>query len=370
MTSKLLLPTKPSDNRPVRHHHCDSHWKFDVITEWDKVFDGKNTRKWQHHVENAEETNVFLHPVLARIWVDTYLPLRNLKPVFIWAHSGNGNTGLMPMVLWKRNWKNAFKKMLIPIGYSDFDYHDPIFTEKPSDAEYDRFWEELLNRLNEFGADETSIDGVVRTSRNAEWEETEICPFLDLGSLNTEEDLLKFLKTSLRGDIRRQIRRLNGIGTLSLRHYHSWEEASATFERFMTQHSLRWPNAYKAPGFHKRLLQDGLSSGSVDFSSLNVGDRPIAWHLGFHHNGHYYYYMPCGDHKFSQYSPVKVHLFKLISNSIQQGDILFDHLRGDETYKGGWSNGSRHVHHFTRTSCRPLSILKCKLSDGAHRLSR
>lgn len=329
---------------------------------------GEIVKEWQDIAKYAQQPNVFFNPEIANSWIRTYRCLRKIEPVFVRAISSNGNIAFLPMVLWYRNWKNAFVKTIIPVGYSDFDYHDPIFSKKTSDAEYDSFWEELLYRLEGFGADEICTDGVRHSNDSGIWEKGEICPFLELRNLDSEEDLLKFLKTSLRGDIRRQIRRINEIGELSLKHYNSWEEASATFDKFITEHSLRWPNAYKAPEFHKHLLQDGLPSGLVDFSSLNAGNQPIAWHLGFHHNGHFYYYMPCGDHKFSQYSPVKVHLFKLISNSIQQGDILFDHLRGDETYKGGWSNGSRHVYNRRIVNNRISSKLKFAMTNIAHRI--
>lgn len=345
----------------------NSNWNFKIISSWDDVFDGKNVRKWQDHVENAEETHVFFHPLLARIWVDTYRPLRDIRPVFIWAYDKNGNAALMPMVLWRRNWKNAFKKMLIPFGYSDFDYHDPIFSKKPSDTEYDAFWEELLERLERFGADEISIDGVVRTSHHTEWEETEICPGLSLADIHSSEELLKFLKPNLRMNIKRRTKRLSEMGELTLKEFKSWDEASGFFEVFMKAHSEHWPNAYKAPGFHKNILQHGLSTDIVTFSALCIGDRPVAGHLGFRFRGRFYYYMTAFDRELSKLAPASIHLFRLIEDSIGRGLEVYDHLRGDETYKGGWSNQDQYVHHFTRKSRRPASMLRLALSDAAHK---
>lgn len=345
-------------------------WTFDILSDWEEVFDEKNTDRWLRHVENAEETHVFFHPLLAKIWVKTYRPLRNISPVFVWADNGQGNTVIMPMAIWKRNWKNAFIKTIVPLGHSDYDYHDPIFLKRPSDEEYDSYWDALLNKLAAFGADEIAIDGMVRTSHHREWEETEICPGLNLEEIHNADDLLKFLKPNLRMNIKRRTKRLGEMGELTLREYKSWVEASGFFETFMKAHSEHWPNAYKAPGFHRNILQYGLPTDIVTFSALCIGERPVAGHLGFRFRGRFYYYMTAFDRDLSKLAPASIHLFKLIEDSIGRGLKVYDHLRGDETYKGGWSNQDQYVHHFRRTSPRPLSVLKRTLSDAAHRLSK
>lgn len=86
------------------------------------------------------------------------------------------------------------------------------------------------------------------------------------------------------------------------------------------------------------MLIEGLG-GATHFSTLNIEDKPIAWHLGFEYAGIYYYYMPAGDHEYSKYSPTKIHLYYLIKRAIINGLYKYDHLRGEETYKQGWSNG-------------------------------
>ncbi len=178
---------------------------------------------------------------------------------------------------------------------------------------------------------------------------------------------MKFFKTSLRGDLRRQMRRLEEIGPLKFKEYNSWEEIPAeTFHRFMHQHSLRWPNAYKAPHFHENLLREGLKTGVTHFSTLSVGDAEIAWHLGFKYRGRYYYYMPAGNQDYFKYSPTKVHLFFLMLRSVEHGYEVFDHLRGEENYKSGWSNGHIYVNVLHGT----MSNIRTHIADNMLKIKR
>ena len=331
-----------------------SVWHYNRLETFDEDM-------WLKHLKNAEVSHVFFHPKLLNVWLDTYETLRDIETIFVEATSDDGNVALMPLVLWKRNWKNAFIHTIIPIGYSDFDYHDPIFDRCPSEDSLYAYWEGLIDFLKQFNTDEILIDGI-RTGiidSKHQWQKGEICPNLDLEKINSDDDLFSFFSTKLRGDIRRQIRRLGEMGNLRFKEYVSGDEVPAEiWNQFMVAHSKKWPNAYKAPGFHKNLLKECSIDGPVHFSTLMVDDMPIAWHLGFEYNGVYYYYMPVGNPVYATQSPVKVHLFYLISRAIKKNIQIYDHLRGDETYKSGWSNGYTNVYSIKRNSRSFGSLVK------------
>lgn len=296
--------------------------------------------------ESSGFGNVFFQPSIINAWIETYRTIRKTKFFVIHAKSEN-NEALIPLALWQRNWKNGFMKSIIPIGYSDYDYHNPLFNKTPNEIEKGSFWNELIDFLKDnVKYDNIIIDGITDSmiDRERNWHRDEICPYLELSNINNESDLMSFFKTSLRGDIRRQIRRLKEIGELEFKEYSSWEEIPpTTFNEFMAQHSRRWPKAYKAPHFHENLLKYGLKSGIVHFSTLSVGGKEIAWHLGFSYRKRYYYYMPAGNQEYFKYSPTKIHLFYLVRRAVEQGYEIYDHLRGEENYKSGWSNGSQYV---------------------------
>lgn len=322
-------------------------WKFNIISDFEE-----GIKTCGEMFQKSENPHVFSHPALLRAWYETYKTIRALRPVFITGSDDNGNQMSLPMVLWRRNWKNAFIRALVPIGYSDFDYHDPLFIKPLTDKE--EFWNELISFLSQkVDYDNITIDGItdVMALDKSGWAKGEICPMLTLEDLGSQEDLLKFFKTSMRGDIRRQIRRISEIGKISLKEYERFEDIpESTFTTFMHHHSLRWPNAYKAPEFHANLLRYGLKEGCTHFSVLRTGDIEIAWHLGFEHGGRYYYYMPAGHQEYLKFSPAKIHLFFLVTRAIENGLTVFDHLRGEENYKDGWSNSSQYVNTFSRQS--------------------
>lgn len=341
-----------------------SDWKFS-IKEFGKV-DDEVRRLLDDAVTSSADSHVFFHPALMEAWIETYRPLRHID-FFIVTGNSHNNHVVFPMALWRRNWKHAFLKNIIAIGYSDYDYHDPLFQRIPDNAEIKQFLEELKVFLqNQFSFDIICLDGVTDNvlPSSEGWVQNEMCPYLDLKDIDNEEALMSFFSTSLRGDIRRQIRRINEHGELRIVEYRDFESIPKdTCAEFMRQHTLRWPNAYKAPHFHENLLKYGLKEGVVHFSVLKCGDVEIAWNLGFSFNGTYYYYMPAGNQDYLKFSPVKIHLYHLVLRAIKLGYATFDHLRGDETYKSGWSNGYKHVNSLTVTSKDSKTTLKRKIMN-------
>lgn len=342
-----------------------NEWKYQIseLDDWKGIESIHFENDLAALMENAESSHVFFCPELAKAWLATYRPLRKLSPLFVAATNSAGNEACLLLVKWSRNWKNAWVRSVVPVGYSDYDYHDAIFRKTPTESELASFWHGLIALLKTQEYDEVILPGVTTCIGN-DWMRGEMCPYMNLTDLNSRDDLLKQMKTSLRGDIRRQIRRLEELGTVRLCEYHSMSEAMATFDKFLAEHSARWPHAYKAPHFHENLLKFGLPSGIVHFSSLNVDNTPVAWHLGFDYRGRYYYYMPAGNREYSKFSPVKVHLFYLMSRAIENGNTVFDHLRGDENYKSGWADDAQYVHTFRMDS----SAISSRLKLSANRL--
>lgn len=336
-------------------------WNFKITTDWGQIWNNSFQKQWQELLDASPTSHVFFHPTVAKVWVDTYMPLRKMDALFVWGKT-ESNSVFMPLVLWYRNWKSAFVKSIIPVGYSDYDYHDPLFLHSVSKDELCTFWGELLQELQKWGADEICINGITDSSvtEGESWKKGEICPCLNIAGMKREPDLMTFFDTKLRGDIRRQKRRLNEIAFLEFKEYIDGQDIpNEVFEAFMDAHRKKWPNAYKAPRFHQNLINQCRPGGPIHFSTLNVGDTVVAWHLGFDFKGTYYYYMPAGNPEYKNFSPVKVHLYHLICRAIERGNTKYDHLRGDETYKSGWADGSQYVNTlFASRDCLTTKLKK------------
>lgn len=338
-----------------------SSWTFRTETSRDVVF-GSQLADWQMlHDVQGEQHHVFNHPQVISAWVATFGKVQNIRLLWVWGDSDDGNRSIWPLVLWRRNWKNAFLRVLMPAGGGDYDYHNPVFLQPCNLSDY---YTQLLRYLKTHVAfDELRLEGIrdtmVAETAEGAWTAGELCPLLHLDTINTAADLLPRLRTSLRGDLRRQMRRIEAeLGELQLVEVTTHSDAMRYYRPFMDAHRQRWPKAYKTPGFHDALLCDSLLQRPVSFTVLMAGDKQLAWHLGFEDSRAYYYYMPAGNPDFLAYSPVKVHLLKLMERAIDHGLTVYDHLRGEETYKSGWSDATQRVNTLSYTPSTLLSRLR------------
>jgi CelD/BcsL family acetyltransferase involved in cellulose biosynthesis len=321
-------------------------WRFDWITSWDHVWRADFVSPWHRWILESPTSHVFFHPALVRAWVDTYLPLRRMEPRVLVA-TQNGCTVFLPMVLWRKNWKNAFQRVLIPVGYSDYDYHDPIIVGRSDSEVWREFWDAFLQEVCKTWGKECDAvqlpgvhEAVARSDRFVD--QGELCPRRDLGGFKDGEAFLASLRPSLRGDIRRQERRMLELGEITHIVFSADEVAEAvdSLGEFLKVHAARWPAAYKAPGFHHNLIRHGLPAGVVHFSLLKVGRDIVAWRLDFVDQRCFYAYMPAYRPEYMNLSPGSILQYYCIREAIQRRLKVFDHLRGEESYKAGWADSA------------------------------
>ena len=315
-------------------------FEFNWVTSWEEL-ESKDFQLQWHNWYNADQNQtIFGSPELCMAWLKTYRNLRKLSPIFCVAKRSDVLC-FYPMVIWRRNLYNAFSKMIVPVGYSDFDYHDPIVLNRSDQSEdVIDFFKALKLEINKkFKFDEVHLNGI-RTNLPSEVGslESDIAPFAELKQYENIDAFLASLSASLRGDLRRQMRRLKEVGNLKYTEYSDLASAKLIVQGLLKAHKDRWPNAYKAANFHSNLIEIGLPSKLVHLSTLSLNDEIISWHLGFESESTYYYYMPAIDKNYSNFSPGKLHLLLLTEQAIDKKLQFFDHLRGAENYKAGWTN--------------------------------
>lgn len=318
-------------------------WEFAYITDYENAFGDKTFKLWR----SLKQDHVFNSPELIRTWIDCFTKIHKIDILWILGSHPDGNKSLWPLVIWHRNWKNAFMRVLMPAGGGDFDYHSPMFMNPLNEEGKNEYFSDLIEALKKRGNfDELVFSGIpdkMLPSDCGKWIKDDICPYMDLTVFQNEEDLLKFFKTNLRKNLQRRWRRLSELGTVELVDFKTWKDASLEFDAYMSAHAARWPNAYVVHGFHKALLTDEMLAGPVSFTALRVGDQTVAWHLGFEDNDCFYYYRSAVNPDFYLYSPGNLHLWQLVKRAIDRGLKVYDHLRGEELYKDGWSNGVQYV---------------------------
>ncbi|MDO9207665.1 MAG: GNAT family N-acetyltransferase [Sulfuricurvum sp.] len=313
--------------------------KFEWITDWETIWSDDFVKRWQTWMEESQNAHVFFHPAMVKAWVDTYLPLRDIRPMFCIATQGQ-TTIFLPLVLWRKNWKNAFVRTIIPVGYSDFDYHTPIVRSDGSTIDWNEFWINLYDEIQHRWKgkfDLVEIDGIKKafTGNTEKWQLSDECPYIDLRPYNSYEAFLGYFKSKQRNDIQRQIRRLEEEGTFAFEVLESdrKSEILALLPTILHHHALRWPNAYKAPNYHYNLLSNALEHNLLHFSQITINGKAICWNISFVYNKTYYFYMPIYIEKYANFSPGKLNMFLCISDIISKRYEKFDLLRGAEEYK-------------------------------------
>ena len=337
---------------------------IEYIRDWETIQSEPFQQQWLNWVNQAANRHVFFHPALCMAWIETYRPLRKLEPLFCIGRSGE-QIIFLPLVLWKRNWKNAFQKLLIPIGYSDFDYHDPLIINS-SDSD-DETIHEFISQIIETSQFDTFIlDGIRGGIKLKDWmnTNTEPCPFIEIKDFDSLDDYLSSLSKNTRKSFKRRFNKLEeDFGKIEFREIIdvNTDEFNNEFEHLMHFHTLRWPKAYHAPKFHFNLLKNGIENKIVFFTLVKVNNQSIAWQVGFMFNNIYYLYIPAIHPDFMSYSPGKISLVFNIENAIKSNCIMVDQLRGDELYKSEWTENYISIRNWEYVPKKISARIKQKL---------
>jgi CelD/BcsL family acetyltransferase involved in cellulose biosynthesis len=329
-------------------------WKLTVYRKWDEVDDSGFLSRWLSWLEKAPDAHVFIHPSIVKSWTDVHRKIQDISPLYCIGEYDN-TIFFLPLVIWRRNWKNAFVRVIVPAGYSDYDYHDPLITRDVSDAVQKSFWKMITKRVfndTKLGYDEIDLPGIRMNIADEHWLiDKDVCPYKDLRKYEDFEHFFQDLSRNTRHGIRRQKRMLDELGDVRYHVYKPDEidEALAAVPKFLKTHSLRWPNAYKAPELYETIIRNAIGYQQlVHFSELRVNSEPISWELGFRYKQKAYTYMGAFVDAYAKYSPGKIHLLSLLEDSIKSGMHVFDHLRGAHAYKEGWSDDKYVIYKYYR----------------------
>lgn len=94
---------------------------------------------------------------------------------------------------------------------------------------------------------------------------------------------------------------------------------------------------------HRAFFHELLERGMLCVSTLAVGDRVLAVHIGALRNGRFYSWIPGYDAGLGAYAPGRLLFEDLLQASFERGDRQFDFLIGDEPYKWEYSTHTRLI---------------------------
>lgn len=342
-------------------------WHFEWITAWQDVWDSAVVDRWQALINKVDNPHVFATPSLVRAWWLACKNIIEVDPCFLLATSAGGAVVFIPLVIVKHGIRNACLRTLQPAGHAEYDYHDPIAQGLAADH-WPHFWQSFVDEINKRwgGTFERAVLNGLRISPHIGGAEvSDRSPYISIGHFSSADEFLASLGKSLRGDIRRQLRRLEEVGPVSFRVLQPDETdvALTWLSEILAQHAEKWPNSYKLPGFHAALVREALPAGLLHLSELKVGDAVVSRHLGFFYRRRFYWYMPVYDPTYQTYSPGKLHLYFCAIDAIGKGGEVFDLLRGEEDYKRQWTGQSRELYEVSWRGSSLGSALRLTLVE-------
>lgn len=344
--------------------------KFEWITDWETIWSDAFVEQWNKWLNQSENGHAFFNPGIVKAWVEAYTPIEDIKPLFCIA-TINDTTVFLPFVLWTRNWKNAYVKMFIPAGHGVFDYLTPLYIKGSDEITWEEYWKNLLENIHKNFKNEYDIIELLSIKKEfaaPSWAIEDVCPISDISTFTTVDEFIASRKSSFRHTIKRRLKRFHELGTVEYIVIDDTEEALSYLPKLLDLHKQLWPNAYKAPSFHKNLMIHGIKNGTLHFSILLLNNEPVSYVLSFVHQGRYCHYMSAYDSKYHKHSIGNLHILNCFEDCIQKKFHTYDLLRGDEAYKFDWTTGTEEVYGFTYTNAKLSTLFKRLLLSLKKRL--
>jgi len=161
------------------------------------------------------------------------------------------------------------------------------------------------------------------------------------------------LSRSSRHTIRNQQRRLKRLGAdgLRVRIIENPHREPGLLQKLIAlerqkrfQGELSQPFITVHPEVFQSLFDDLGPRGWFYVALMEIGDRPMAWQLGFRCGKRLWDYSTAYDHTFSRLSPGTMLVPAVIDYGFTHGYDEFDFLRGEESYKMQWATSFHQTH--------------------------
>ena len=310
---------------------------------------------WNRALGKSENNNLFL----TWEWLSTW-----------WKHFGDRNESLLLVV--KKDddviaiaplMYSRHRVKLLNLGFIQFmgtglsDYSDFILVkdkEKCMNLIFDFLekqpieWD--LMDLRNIPGDSSTVSLLQNLARERGYtiimKET-VCQHIPLN--HTWEEYFKNLSSSMRKQLRQNLRRINETYSMNFRFAENLESSTATFFdtylKWLTKrHSQSSLFDIPFPDIKEFLTDFAVKffkKGWINLSFMMLDQKPASSYYFFIYNKCLYLYMTSWNPSYSYYGIGNVHTMNLIKQSIELGLERFDLLRGDEPYKARWNTSRR-----------------------------
>ncbi len=311
---------------------------------------------WTQLLDQLSYARVFASPAWFQAWLDVYSPS---KIAILTAWRDGQMVGLLPVIRMRTDARGFFFSRVSPPAPGITDYQSPVVLPDAAADALPALWDAQLHLFGRrvqwwpnLPEDDPALDILKKYLERRGmpyYEEFEKAPYLSFAA-DSYTALEQNWTASHRKDFRRQRKRLEEIGPVSLWQPASAEEAAPILEDFFTVHDQKWldqgfPGIFSDPKtrafFHA--IRRHLFGKGLHFSTLRCGDIDVSYNFGFFSGGWMQWYRPSYRREFQVYSPSKIHIGMLMEQGYTAGWKGFDFLLGEEGYKLQWAPSRRRV---------------------------
>lgn len=312
--------------------------------------------EWRDLAGDAAPESVFLRPAWYFAWLEAF-PASAIT-TFTARRQGK-LIGLLPMARVRSDARGLYLNRVAPLAPGLTDYQGPLVAPEWTAEALPLLLDAAIRHFGRWSvfwwpnvpADAPALE-VLRSYFSARnmpsREEYEVAPRIPFAG-ESFADVEKHWTSSHRKDVRRQKKRLEEQGPVSVWMPSSVEEATPVLDQFFDVHDRKWldqgfPGIFDTRNrkyFHAILRH--LWGNGLHFSTLRCGSIDVSYQFGFHSGGWLLWYRPSYRREFQVYSPSKIHISMLMEEGFRQGWRGFDFLLGEEPYKLQWASEKRQV---------------------------
>jgi CelD/BcsL family acetyltransferase involved in cellulose biosynthesis len=165
----------------------------------------------------------------------------------------------------------------------------------------------------------------------------------------TWEDYLSKLHRDKRYRVRKLRRKLTEAFSVNFHVWDSKEKLDEVIDQLIRLHHLRWQNSkqsdsFASPeyvGFHRDAIKSCFDRDWIRLYCLTLNDQMAAIYYCYRFNNEVLYFQSGFDPAFEDFVPGQVLLGFAVEHAINEGNKVFDLLKGQHRYKTEWANDSR-----------------------------
>jgi CelD/BcsL family acetyltransferase involved in cellulose biosynthesis len=163
---------------------------------------------------------------------------------------------------------------------------------------------------------------------------------------DTWEEYFQTLGRNSRRNITRNLKHIQKEHVVEFKQYTDVSDLMDKLQVLFDLHQKKWAAknisskfiSQEAREFYINVSKAFHKNNWLNFSYLRVDEKPVSLLWSFSYNDVFYAMTIATDPDYLDYSIGNVHLMKSVENSIQNGLRKFDFLKGDEGYKGHWTD--------------------------------